>query len=306
MRASAEKGTRLTKKWVEEHMIKNLAHGGGGSRGSSGGGAKETVERVFVDGAGFPNSVSALAAEDISKVKNADSMGVSELARRATMDRLREMVDSSGESDRIITDCFASYPSHHWQDDTFLSKPNAAYEWLHFHDRLSSKVHFGQEWELGPYLSQSVLGFHHLFASPAKQSWASDQKRWDEDEEEPLAFSGPRADYSASEALKQNKAILTGLQSSLSIPLLRSFGSAEDVSINLLPHLIRLLTPNVKPIIVGGSGDQRGTVSVRKEGEREMIQRAVEVMGAVGVTFERARVEAGQSGISSFIYRMEP
>ena len=306
MRASAEKGTRLTKKWVEEHMIKNLAHGGGGFRGLSGGGAKETVERVFVDGAGFPKSVSALAAEDISKVKIADSMGVSELARRAAMDRLREMVDSSDESDRIITDCFASYPSHRWQDDTFLSKPNAAYEWLYFHDRLSSKVHFGQEWELRPYLSQSVLGFHHLFASPAKQSWSSDQKRWDEDEEEPLAFSGPRADYSASEALKQNKAILIGLQSSLSIPLLRSFRSAEDVSINLLPHLIRLLTPNVKPIIVGGSGDQRGTVSVRKEGEREMIQRAVEVMGAVGVTFERARVEAGQSDISSFIYRMEP
>ena len=245
-------------------------------------------------------------AEDFGKVKNGDFVGVSELAKRAAMDRLREMVDTSGESDRIMTDCFASYPSHQWRDDMFLTKPNAAYEWLHFHDRLSSKVHFGQEWELGPYLSQSVLGFHHLFASPAKQSWATDQKRWDEDEEEPLPFSGPRADYSASEALKQNKAILTSLQSSLSIPLLRSFRSAQDVSVDLLPHLVRMLTPEVKPIVVGGSGDQRGIVSVRKEGERDMIQRAVEVMGAVGVTFERARVESGHGGISSYIYRMEP
>lgn len=306
MRASAEKGSRLTKKWVEEHMTENLAHGGGGSRGLGRGGVKETVERVFLDGAGFPKSVSAPLAEDFGKVKNRDSMGVSELAKRAAMDRLREMVDTSGEGDRIMTDCFASYPSHQWQDDTLLTKPNAAYEWLHFHDRLSSKVHFGQEWELDPYLSQSVLGFHHLFASPAKQSWATDQKRWDEDEEEPLPFSGPRADYSASEALKQNRAILTGLQSSLSIPLLRSFRSAQDVSIDLLPHLVRMLTPDVKPIVVGGSGDQRGIVSVRKEGERDMIQRAVEVMGAVGVTFERARVESSQSGISSYIYRMEP
>lgn len=306
MRASAEKGSRLTKKWVEEHMTENLAHGGGGSRGLGRGGVKETVERVFLDGAGFPKSVSAPLAEDFGKVKNRDSMGVSELAKRAAMDRLREMVDTSGEGDRIMTDCFASYPSHQWQDDTLLTKPNAAYEWLHFHDRLSSKVHFGQEWELDPYLSQSVLGFHHLFASPAKQSWATDQKRWDEDEEEPLPFSGPRADYSASEALKQNRAILTGLQSSLSIPLLRSFRSAQDISIDLLPHLVRMLTPDVKPIVVGGSGDQRGIVSVRKEGERDMIQRAVEVMGAVGVTFERARVESSQSGISSYIYRMEP
>ena len=310
MRASADKGARLTRTWVEENMIENLAHGGGGARGLGRGGAKEAVERVFMDGAGFPKSVSTPPlAEDIKSVKSGDAVGVSELAKKMAMDRLREMVDTSGESDRIMTDSFTVYPSHQWQDDTLLSKPNAAYEWLHFHDRLSSKVHVGQEWELGPYLSQSVLGFHHLFASPAKHSWATaDQKGWEEDEEEPLPFSGPRADYSASEALKQNKAILAGLQSSLSIPLLRSFRSTEDISVDLLPHLIRMLTPDVKPIVVGGSGDQRGVVSVRKEGERRLIQRAVEVMGVVGVTFERARVESGQNGLSTtqYIYRMEP
>ena len=310
MRASADNGTRLTKMWVEENMIENLAHGGGGSRGLGRGGAKEAVERVFMDGAGFPKSVAAPPlAEDLKSVKSGDAVGVSELAKKLAMDRLREMVDTSGESDRIVTDCFAAYPSHQWQDDTLLSKPNAAYEWLHFHDRVSSKVHVGQEWELGPYLSQSVLGFHHLFASPAKHSWAtSDQKSWEEDEEEPLPFSGPRADYDASEALKQHKAILASLQSSLSIPLLRSFRSTEDVSVDLLPHLNRMLTPDVKPIVVGGSGDQRGVVSVRKEGERRLVQRAVEVMGAVGVTFERARVESSQNGPSTtqYIYRMEP
>lgn len=311
IRASADKGARLTKTWVEENMIENLAHGGGGARGLGRGGAKEAVERVFMDGAGFPKSVSAPPpAEDLKSVKAGDAVGVSELAKKMAIDRLREMVDTSGESDRIMTDCFTAYPSHQWQDDTLLSKPNAAYEWLHFHNRLSSKVHVGQEWELGPYLSQSVLGFHHLFASPAKHSWATaDQKTWEDDEEEPLPFSGPRADYSASEALKQNKAILAGLQSSLSIPLLRSFRSTEDISIDLLPHLIKMLTPDVKPIVVGGSDDQRGVVSVRKEGERQLIQRAVEVMGAVGVTFERARVESGQNGLNTttqYIYRMEP
>lgn len=307
MRASLTKNSRLTKKWVEENMIENLSHGGGGARGMGRGGAKEAVDRVFLDGAGFPKAASAQPTEDFGKIRDGDTVGVAELAKRAAMDRLREMVDISGESDRIMTDCFASYPTHSWQDDTFLSKPNAAYEWLHFHDRVSSRVHVGQEWELGPYLSQSVLGFHHLFASPAKHSWTGDHKRWDDNEdEEPLPFSGPRADYSASEALKQNKAILQGLQSSLSIPLHRSFKSVEDISTDLIPHLVRLLTPDVKPIVVGGSGEQRGIVGVRKEGEREMIQHAVGVMGTVGVTFERARVESGQNGLSTYIYRMEP
>ena len=305
MRASSGKAARLTKKWVEEHMLENLSHDGGGARGLGHGGAKQVVERVFLDGAGFPKAAFT-APNNICKLQNGDSLGLSEFAKHTVMSRLRDAVDTCGESDRIVTDCFTAYPSRSFQDDTFLTKPNAAYEWLHFHDQLSSKVYRGQEWELGPYLSQSVLGFHHLFASPAKHSWATDQKRWDDDDDETLPFSGPRADYLASEALKQNKAVLLGLQSSLSSQLLRSFRSAEDISTDLLPNLIRMLTPDVKPIIVGGSGDQRGIVSVRKEGEREMIQRAVGVMGAVGVTLERARVEMGQSSVGSYIYRMEP
>ena len=308
IRSSSGKSVRLTKKWVEEHMLESLSHGGGGARGLGRGGAKEAVERVFLDGAGFPKSTSSAAStSDFSQVQGGDALGVSELVKRAAMERLRDIVDTSGEIDRIVNDCFTIYPSHPFQDDTFLSKPNAAYDWLHFHDRLSTKLHVGQEWELGPYLSQSVLGFYHLFASTAKQSWASDQKRWDEGEEEPQPFSGPRADYLAAEAFKQNKAILQGLQSSISIPLLRSFRSPEDISVDLLPHVTRMLTPDVRPIIVGGGGgDQRGVVSVRKESEREMIQRAVGVMGAVGVTFAQARIDAGQSSTSNHIYRMEP
>ena len=307
MRASMDRSARLTKKWIEDHMIDNLSHGGGGARSIGRGGVKEVVERVFLDGAGFPRAVSNPASKGFAKIRDGDAVGVSELAKRAAMDRLREIVDSCGETDRIVTDCFATYPAQSWQDDTLLSKPNAAYDWLHFHDRVSSRVHMSQEWELGPYLSESVLGFHSLFASTAKLSWASDQNRWDENhEEEPLPFSGPRADYTASEAFKQNKAVLQGLQSSLSMQLHRSFRSAEDISTDLLPHLIKMLTPDVKPVVVGGSGDQRGVVSVRKESEREMIQHAVGVMGAVGVIFERARIESNQNGIISYVYRMEP
>ena len=304
MRASTGENARLTKKWVEEHMLANLSHEGGGARGLGRGGPKEAVERVFLDDAGFPRAAVA-APYDARKVQDGDSLGVSELMKHTAMTRLRDVVDTCGESDRIVMDCFTAYPSSSFQDDTFLSKPNAAHEWLHFHDRLSSKVYGGQEWELGPYISQSVLGFHHLFASPAKRSRA-DQKCWEDDDQAPLPFSGPRADYLASEALKQNKVVLLGLQSSLSSQLFRSVRSAEDISTDLLPSLVRMLTPDVKPVIVGGGGDHKGVVSVRREKEREMIQRAVGVMAAVGVTLERATVHAGQSGISSQIYRMEP
>lgn len=304
---SSGKSVRLTRQWVEQNMLADLSHGGGGARGLGRGGVKEAVERVFLDGAGFPKVVAPVESEDPLAEETANIVGVAELAKRTAMERLRDVVDTSGEYDRVITDCFATYPSQRFQDDTFLSKPNAAYEWLHFHDTLSSKVFSGQEWELSPYLSQSVLGFHHLFASPATHSRGNEQKQWGEDgEEEPLPFTGPRADFSAFEAQKQNRSTLLGLQSALSTPLLRSFRSAEEIATDLLPHLIRILTPDVKPVVVGGSGEQRGMASVRTESERNMVRRAVGVMSGVGVTYERGRVEAAQGSHGGFVYRMEP
>ena len=300
--------TKLTKRWVEEHLLDSLSHGGSGSRGIGRGGAKEASERVFVEGAGFPKVTPAVLAKDADKENKSHGVGVAEASKRIAIDRLREVIDSSGETERIMTDCFTSYPSQPFQDDTFLSKPNAAYDWLHFHDCLSSKVFSGQEWELNPYLSQPVLGFHHLFASPAKQRWESEhQNKWTEDQdEEPLPFTGPRADFSAHEAEKANRSLLQQIQSTLSVSLLRSFRSPEDLATDLLPQILKMLSPDVKPSIVGGSGENRGTASVRREGEKQMIQRSLEAMNAVGVTFERARIEDVRGGFGGFVYRMEP
>ena len=307
LRASSKAPVRLSRKWVEDHITEELSHGGQGSRGVGRGGAKEAVTRVFTNKAGFINAAFPAPMQDPPNVGVDSAVGVAEASKRSATDQLREIIDASGESDRIMTDCFTTYPTHPFHDNTFLSKPNAACDWLHFHDLLSSKVYEGQGWELGSYLSHSILGFHHLFASSTRQGW-SNQRRWDEDADgEPTQFSGPKADYEASEMLKQNKAIFQGLYSSLSIPLIRSFRSEEDLATDLLPHLLKVLAPNVKPIVVGGSGDQAGMVSVRKEGERQMIERAVVAMDAVGVVFERARVESGRTGVSSsYIYRMQP
>ena len=313
MRASATVPTaypaRITKKWVEQHIIGGLSHEGGPARGLGRSGAKEVVERVFLEGAGFPRpTAAALNGESsVNHMKN-HHLGVSELAKRAAMDKLRDMVDTSGENDRIVTDCFAAYPSQPFQDDTFLSKPNAAYEWLDFHDRLSSRVFSGQEWEMSSYLSQTVLSFHYHFASPSKPSWSGDHNTWGDnnDEEEPVSFSGPRADFEASEAHKQTRTVLLGLQSSLPAPLFRAFRSPQDISVGLLPYLIRILVPNVRPATIGGSGEQKGVVSVKKEWERRTIERAAAAMSAIGVVFERGRIEGGQTRGSSHGYQMEP
>ncbi|KAL8676710.1 MAG: hypothetical protein Q9186_006793 [Xanthomendoza sp. 1 TL-2023] len=294
---------RLTRQWIQQYVLKDLSLTGSASRSLGRGGAKEVMERIFQDNAGFPKESNPTSAVESLSAK----MGVSEARKNIAIGRLRDLLETSGDCDRIMTDCFAAYASQPFQDDTLLTKPAVAYDWLQFHDSLSSKVFTGQAWELTPYLSQAALGFHLLFASAPKHSWASEQARLeDDDEKEPIPFSGPRADYEASEALKQNKAILQAFQSTLSPPLLRCFRSIEDITSGLLPCLIRILTPDVKPVIVGGSGEQKGIVSVRKGEERKMIERAVKVMPDVGVTFERSRVDMVPGGGRDYVYRMEP
>ncbi|KAH6673558.1 chromosome transmission fidelity protein-like protein 18 [Halenospora varia] len=312
LKASSKDGkARLTRQWVDKNMVENLSHGGGGARGMGRGGTKDLVNRVFLEGAGFPKTTHFNPAPgDVSNELPKTQLGVAEIAKRAGMDRLREMVDTSGEIDRIVTEIWSQYPSQPFNDDSLLSKPDSAYEWLHFHDKCSSRVFTHQDFELSPYLSQPVLACHHLFASPARHHFGNtkDTKKWGEEEEEdPTPFSGPRADYEAFEAEKSNRATVVSFQASLNSTLLRSFRSPEDIAVDLLPYLTRMLAPEIKPIIVGGSGDQKGIASVRKESEKALVRRAVDAMGAVGVIFERGKLE-GDFGnrVTQWVYRMEP
>ncbi|THV51499.1 hypothetical protein BGAL_0109g00270 [Botrytis galanthina] len=312
---------RLTRKWVEQNMTGDLSHGGGGSRAVGRGGIKEVVNRVFLEGAGFPKPASFknIVPDDAFNTGPKTQLGVAELARKAGMERLGSMIETSGDTDRIMTDIFGEYPNQPFNDDSILSKPDAAYEWLHFHDSCSSRVFSGQEWELAGYLTQPVLAWHHLFASPARHYFRSDNqpnKKWsknDEDAEpeaEPLPFTGPRADFSAFEMEKLNRSTIQELQSQLDAKLLRSFRSCEDIAMDLLPYVVRMISPEVKPIIVGGSGETKGVASVRKDSEKRMVKRAVDVMSEIGVIYERGRLEgsdvAAKWGASEWVYRMEP
>ncbi|KAI9885736.1 MAG: hypothetical protein M1823_002457 [Watsoniomyces obsoletus] len=320
---SAAPPARLTRAWIEKHVLGNLSHGGGEARALGRGGAKEAVERVFLEGAGYHRPPATMGGQDHVQVESGGKMSVAEMGKKYAMRRLRELVDSCGEVDRVMTDCFSLYPSHPFRDDSLLSKPDRAYEWLYFHDAISSKIFNGQEWELSEYLSQPILAFHHLFATSSRTGWSSgqpaNQGTHNEDGEEnepPLPFTGPKADFEAREAEKNNRSILTSLLSSFSVSLSRAFRSPEDIATEFLPYLIKLVTPDIKPVVVGGGGDQRGIASVRTDIERDLVRRAVRVMTDVGITFQRCRLEnttdLGSSGGGgwrqggTWVYRMEP
>jgi chromosome transmission fidelity protein 18 len=303
---------RLTRKWVDSHVTSGEGQCDSNGRGLGRGGAREVVERVFLEGAGLPHLPKTESIDDAritSETKKAP-IGVADIRKRSAINSLREMVDTCGDYDRLITDCFAAWPSKLFQDDTCLSKPNAAYDWLCFHDRLSSRVFSGQEWELNTYLSSSICAFHHLFANVEKgaKSW-DDLNTKEEEEVDEHPFSGSRADFAAYESEKQMRAVLTEFQSTFSAALLRLFRSIHTIAAELIPNVATMLAPDVKPVVVGGSAGFGSVASVRKQSEKTCIQNSVRVMGSLNISFEKARVEIEGGGAHShggFVYRMEP
>ncbi|OAP55848.1 hypothetical protein AYL99_10000 [Fonsecaea erecta] len=299
--------SRLTRQWLEPQ----LEEARNGQKGLGRGGVREVVERIFVEGAGLPNLPAALSADEARLVADSQSnpVGVANLRKRAAITALREMVDTCGEHDRVMTECFATYPTQVFQDDVQLTKPNASYEWLHFHDSLSSRVFAGQEWELMPYLNTSACGFHHLFAAVDKGTVAWNEESPEEEVKDIHPFSGLKADFAAYEAEKQNRTLLTELQSSFSGSLLRLFSSVDDIATELIPNVGKMLAPDVKPVVIGGSGSSASVASVRKESEKTCIRNAVRAMLALNVSFERVHVEIEGGGAHSnggYAYRMEP
>jgi chromosome transmission fidelity protein 18 len=305
---------RLTRRWVEENLLSDLNHGGGAARGIGRGGPRDIVERIFREGAGFPKSTN-IEAPQLQNNGNTGVKGVAEALKRTATSRLRELIDTNGDSDRIMTDAFSAYPTHPFQDDTYLSKPDAAYEWLSFHDTLSSRVFSQNEWELAPYLSTPILGFHHLFASQTR-AWAQPQHQQpDEDDNTaaPHPYTTASAPWAASEATKTNTATLHSLASTLSPSLTRNFTSPASLATDLLPYLLRLLSPGVNPTLVTGNGiDRQSTAAVRKSSELALVARSVTAMRASGVRFDKTRVSPmdsdgpGPQQGASWVYRMEP
>lgn len=316
VRASHSQGPlQLTRQWVDKNIIRDLQHGGGGARGLGRGSTKDVVTRVFQEGAGFPRQADTSPDKKTRHEQPQAQLGFAEHLKKHAMERLREMVDTSGEVDRVMTDIFLEYPNREFNDDSYLSKPDAAYEWLNFHDACSSRLYSSQEWELAPYLSQPVLACHHLFASPHRHHANTGyDKQWrnaegDEQATAPSPFTGARADYSAYEAEKQNRAMLQGLQAQLPPNLMRSFRSPEDVAAEFLPYLVRLVSPDVKPVVVGGSTDKGSVASVRRDTEKYLVRRAAEVLAEIGISLLKGKIEEVNPTVGArtqWVYRMDP
>ncbi|KAK6537475.1 hypothetical protein TWF694_011660 [Orbilia ellipsospora] len=306
------KSYRMTKKWVEEEFNNGggLGANDGASSGGRGNGVREVVERVFLEEDSKTTYISSGSGSKQPQVLPGTS------GKSRNVQRLRNLIEASGEFDKIMTDCFAKYPAHPFHDDPRLTKPNKAYDWIFMHDLLNSRVFGGnQEYELTPYLSTPLLGLHSLFATPAATSLkgrkvfgkkGGNAAAGDDDDSAAAPFSGAKADFEMREAQKATMSTLNQLLGTLPHSLVRGFKPIETVAYELAPWLIQIVQPKVNPVLVGGK-DGPGVASVRRDVEKKMVERAVEVLAECNVGFEKLRLEGDAMGRGGgWVFRMEP
>ncbi|OCF36301.1 hypothetical protein I316_02176 [Kwoniella heveanensis BCC8398] len=190
------------------------------------------------------------------------------------VDRVSFAVQACGEYDKLVQGCFEHYPNLKPLDAS-LTNLNKIHDWLGYYDRLSNKVSESQEWELMGYMPYAVTAWYAHMAAPANNTKPTE---W------------PKADYECYQARTANEEIANSLKL-LVPPILRSLFSSTKTLTELIPLLMRIISPPLKPV----------NANIAKPAERAVLDRLVELLIPLGLRFW---VEKGENGQP--MMRLEP
>ncbi|KAI8878823.1 P-loop containing nucleoside triphosphate hydrolase protein [Backusella circina FSU 941] len=190
------------------------------------------------------------------------------------MKRLIQSINVNGELERIIQGCFEAYPRMRFHDIA-LQKFVDISEWLRFYDVTNGRINEKQEYELYRYLPYSIANFHRFFAGTTSQDHRVEY---------------PRVDYEAYAAKKSYENLMNIFLEGVH-PSKRRFLSDVDVVTELIPLLMGIISPDLRPV----------SQQLIKPQEKEALKRVVDTMITYGLSFIQERTEDGQ-----FTYKLEP
>ncbi|KAI8332374.1 hypothetical protein BC941DRAFT_436468 [Chlamydoabsidia padenii] len=188
--------------------------------------------------------------------------------------RLAESISSSGDMEKLMQGCFEAYPLMKFHDEA-LSKVVQMGSWLDFYDHLSHRAYHLHDYSVYGYLPYVIVNFHRFFAGSVSQEHRMEY---------------PKVDYEvfAKKRSYDNliKIFLTGIH-----PGQRRFLSRDELVLNVVPRLLRILSPDLRPV----------NKQLIKPKEKETLDRLVNVMLDYGLTFMQHKTEEGQ-----FSFNLEP
>ncbi|GMK59840.1 hypothetical protein CspeluHIS016_0900570 [Cutaneotrichosporon spelunceum] len=190
------------------------------------------------------------------------------------VDRLAFMLQACGDYDRVVQGCFEHY-THLKPLDTSFANMCRLHDWVGYFDHLSSHIGENMEFELMAYLPYAIVPWYSHFSAP------SNAKR-------PIEW--PKADYEAYLVRVGNEEIAESFKAAIT-PNLRSLFSSSTTLTELIPLLVRIISPPLKPV----------NANIVKASERAVLARLVELLIPLGLRFWQDKTEEGQPQM-----RLEP
>ncbi|OZJ05720.1 hypothetical protein BZG36_01437 [Bifiguratus adelaidae] len=188
--------------------------------------------------------------------------------------KLKDSIEDFGDFGKLIQGCFENYPQLEFRDYA-CEKLVLIGDWLDFYERVDHRVSNLHIHELYGYLPYAIVNFHRFFAASIRQ-------------EHRMEF--PKTDYENYMLQKQNERLLSIFQMGMA-PHLRRTLTARRLTTEFLSPLLRIISPNLKPI----------NRQLIKPQEKTILVRVVHLMLSTGLSFVQE-----QSEDSQYLYRMEP
>ncbi|KAG5520202.1 hypothetical protein PMAC_001279 [Pneumocystis sp. 'macacae'] len=189
-----------------------------------------------------------------------------------------ETIQNYGDYEKLINNCFIRYLLQDYKDDRF-SKPILAGDWLFFFDILNSFIYERQNIELLSYLVFPLLIFHILFVSVKydyKHNYQQNLKL--------------NSDWEFYESQRINNEIYASLYYG-SVPRLQQIFCLKSLLIDVVPYLVYILLPRLKPI----------NLQLLKNAEKQTLSRVINTMICFNITYSQTKADDG-----TFIYKFEP
>ncbi|WVQ77322.1 hypothetical protein IAR50_007006 [Cryptococcus sp. DSM 104548] len=188
--------------------------------------------------------------------------------------RLIPIIQSCGEYEKVVQGAFEHYPHLKPLDGT-LGNVTKTLDWVAFTDRLQGRIGSDQAWELMGYVPWSLGAWFPHMAAQANGA-------------KPAEY--PKADYDAYQSRTANELVTTQFTTLLP-PIYRTLFSTTTTSTELIPFLMRIISPPLKPV----------NANIVKPAEKVLLDRLVELMLPMGLRFFAEKAENGQP-----IMRLEP
>ncbi|KAH9814323.1 P-loop containing nucleoside triphosphate hydrolase protein [Melampsora americana] len=174
-------------------------------------------------------------------------------------------IGTCGEYNRIMQGCFESYLSAKRPTDLWATY-EAVHEWLNFYDRLELKIKSENSHGMTSYLQYAIAAWRELMGKISN-----------------TAPDYPRIDYEMHLKTAAHQEFLGSFKQAMP-PLMRVSFMTEAVISELIPLLMRIISPDLRPV---------NSQLIRRE-ERDVMMRVVNIMLDLGLNLIQDKGEDGQ------------